>query len=359
MFTGILRVLLPAALSFGVGMAITPILTHYLYKHRAWKKRPGKIALDGSPAAQFNTLHIENEVRAPRMGGIVIWASVLLTVFGISLLAAFVPSASVLKLGFLSRSQTWIPVATLAVGACFGLIDDLMVIKPEGEGLRLSYRLAVVLILSAFIGWWFWFKLDVSAVNIPFGAPLELGMYIIPLFMLVSLALYASGVIDGIDGLSGGVFGSVFASYAVIAFVQQQTDLAAFCATVLGGVLAFLWFNIPPARFYMSDTGTMALTLTIAVVAFMTDNLGGGIGITVLPVIGALLVITVASNIAQVLWKKLFGVKLFRVAPLHHHFEALGWPGAKVVMRYWVLSVVFAFAGVILALSALPVISNV
>ena len=192
-----------------------------------------------------------------------------------------------------------------------------------------------------------------TAVNIPFGSPLEIGWLIVPLFILVSLALYASGVIDGIDGLSGGVFGSVFASYAIIAFAQNQIDLAAFSATIVGGLLAFLWYNIPPARFYMSDTGTMALTLTIATLAFMTDDLGGGIGIAVLPVIGALLVATVASDIAQVVSKKYFGVKLLRIAPLHHHFESLGWPGYKVVMRYWILSIVFAFLGVIIALAAI------
>jgi phospho-N-acetylmuramoyl-pentapeptide-transferase len=127
----------------------------------------------------------------------------------------------------------------------------------------------------------------------------------------------------------------------------------------LGGLLAFLWFNIPPARFYMSDTGTMALTLAIGTVAFMTDNLGGGYGIAVLPIIGGILVVTVASDIAQMLWKKMFGVKLLRIAPLHHHFEAIGWPGAKVTMRYWVLSIILAFLGVIIALSALPAMPQI
>jgi phospho-N-acetylmuramoyl-pentapeptide-transferase len=102
----------------------------------------------------------------------------------------------------------------------------------------------------------------------------------------------------------------------------------------------------------MTDTGTMALTLTIATIAFMTDDLGGGVGISVLPIIGALLVATVASDIAQVVSKKFFGKKLLRIAPLHHHFEAIGWPGYKITMRYWVLSIVFAFAGAIIALTA-------
>lgn len=348
----IVRVLVPACTSFVVGMLITPFVTHYLYAFKAWKKNPGKMSLDGSPAHEFNTLHNAHETRAPRMGGIVIWASVLITILGIAIVARFIPDAAILKFDFLSRNQTWIPLATLIVGAAVGFVDDMFMIRPGGRGIPLSYRLLIVVLLSLLIGTWFFAKLEVTAVGVPFGQPLEIGWLVVPLFVLISLALYASGVIDGIDGLSGAVFGSVFASYAVIAFAQEQIDLAAFSVAVVGGILAFLWFNIPPARFYMSDTGTMALTLTIATIAFMTDDLGGGVGVAVLPIIGALLVATVASNIAQVAWKKFFGKKLLRIAPLHHHFEAIGWPGHKVVMRYWVLSIVFAFLGVIIALAS-------
>ena len=352
MLPDLVRILLPAGIAFVVGIAATPLLTHYLYLYKAWKKQPGKQAFDGESAHEFNRLHSENEVRAPRMGGIVVWGSVVLTILGIAGAAHFVPQLDALN--FLSRSQTWVPLATLLAGSLVGLIDDLMVIRPQAEGLRLRYRLLIVVVLSAGIGWWFFDKLDVSAVNIPFSGPLELGALIIPLFVLVSLALYASGVIDGIDGLSGGVFASIFASYTIIAFEQNQIDLAAFTACVVGGLLAFLWFNVPPARFYMSDTGTMGLTLALGTVAFMTDELGGGVGVSVLPLIGALLVVTVLSDIAQILSKKYFGQKILRIAPLHHHFEAIGWPGHKVVMRYWILSIMFAFAGVIVALSALP-----
>lgn len=353
MLPDIVKVMVPAVGSFIIGMSLTPILATYLYKYQAWKKTPGKFSLDGSTAEEFNRLHIEREVKAPRMGGIIIWASAAITVLGVALIARYVPDAALLKLDFLSRNQTWIPLAALLVGGIVGFVDDWMVIRPGGVGVPIWMRLLIVFLLSSFIGWWFWDKLDVVAVNIPFLGPLEIGVLVVPLFILISIALYASGVIDGLDGLSGGVFGSVFASYAVIAFAQNQIDLAAFSAAVLGGMLAFLWFNIPPARFYMSETGTMALTLTIATLAFMTDSLGGGVGISVLPIIGALLVVTVLSNILQAGSKYFYGRKLFRIAPLHHHFEAIGWPPYKVVMRYWVLSVVFAFAGVIIALAAL------
>lgn len=347
------RVLIPAVATFIVGIGIAPILTHYLYKYKAWKKRPGKKALDGAAALEFNRLHEENEVRAPRMGGIVIWGSVLITIIGIAIISVVADGSNLDLLNYLSRSQTWIPLTALMIGAIAGLVDDLYTIRDSGEGLSLTLRLLLVIVLSALIGFWFYAKLDVTTINVPFGSPLYFGVLIIPFFVLMSLAVYASGVIDGIDGLSGSVFISIFTAYAIIAFAQNQVGLAAFTASIVGGLLAFLWFNIPPARFYMSDTGTMALTLALAVIAFMTDSLGEGFGIAALPVVGALLVITVASNILQVLWKKILGRKLLRVAPLHHHFEAIGWPGYKVTMRYWVLSMIFAFLGVILALSAL------
>ena len=135
-----------------------------------------------------------------------------------------------------------------------------------------------------------------------------------------------------------------------IAFAQNQIDLAAFAATVAGALFAFLWFNIPPARFYMSETGSMALTVALAVTAFSTDTLGEGVGIAVLPIIALPLTATVVTTVLQVLSKKILGRKLFRVAPIHHHFEALGWPAYKVTMRYWVITVIAGVLGLSFAL---------
>jgi phospho-N-acetylmuramoyl-pentapeptide-transferase len=353
MLPSIVRILLPATVSFTIGILATPIVTHYLFTYKAWKKVGGKVALDGNSAEEFNRLHGAGETVTPRMGGIVIWGSVLLTTILFFFTNMIFPSSSLARFDFLTRSQTWIPFFTLIIGAMVGFLNDYLDITAEGKGLALRQRLLLVVLLSGCIGWWFYAKLAVTAVSIPFGHPLEIGWLIVPLFIGISLCLYASGVIDGIDGLSGGVFASIFASYAIIAFAEGEIDLGAFCATVVGGLLAFLWFNIPPARFYMSETGTMGLTLSIASIAFMTDTLAHGIGIAVLPIISALLVITVLSNVLQLFWKRFFGRKLFRIAPLHHHFEAIGWPGPKVVMRYWILSVIVAFAGVILALAVL------
>lgn len=353
MIIDIVKVIAPATLAFIVGILITPILTHYLYKYKAWKKTPGKITLSGEEAVEFNKLHKENESRTPRMGGIVIWGSVFITTLGIWILSKIFGTETLTDLDFLSRNQTWIPFFALMVGAVVGFLDDYFEITRSGsgnKGLRLRHRLLIISALTLFIGWWFYDKLEVTTLGIPFYGPIEVGILIIPIFMIVAFNLYAGGVIDGIDGLSGGIFAIIFTAYSGIAFYQNQIDLAAFSATIAGATLAFLWFNIPPARFYMTETGTMALTLALSVVAFMTDSLGNGVGILVLPIIAFPLVVTVASNFIQIFSKKFRGKKVFLVAPIHHHFEAKGWPGYKVTMRFWIIGLVCALIGTIIAL---------
>lgn len=345
----LIKILIPAALAFAIGIAITPLVTHYLYRYRVWKKTGGKHALHGQEATEFNRLKAEHETKTPRMGGIVIWASVLLTVAVIYALGALAPDSTVSELDFFSREQTWIPLTALLAGALIGFINDFYDVVHGGRGLALRYRLIAISLLAGAVGWWFYAKLGVTGVNIPFDGTLELGILIIPFFILLTNGLYASGVIDGIDGLSGGVFASVFTAYAGIAFAQQQFDVAALCATLTGAILAFTWFNIPPARFWMTETGSMALTLCLAVIVFMTDNLADGYGIGLFLIVGLPLVATVASVVLQVTYRKVYGRKLLRIAPLHHHFEAIGWPAYKVTMRYWVISIVCAIIGILLA----------
>lgn len=353
--SNIIKVFIPATASFAFGILFAPILTHYLFKYKVWKKTAGKTALDGKPAVEFaklrETIHTGTETKTPRMGGILIWATVAFVTIGIWLLDKVLPGSVFEKLDFLSRNQTWIPLFALLAGAFMGFINDLFDINPAGEkGVSLRTRLLFVTLVSLFIGWWFYAKLGVTTIGIPGDGTLTIGAFIIPLFVIVTLGLYAGGVIDGIDGLSGGIFGAAFMAYGGIAYFQGQYDLAAFSATLAGAILAFLWFNIPPARFWMTETGTMGLTMTLAVIAFMTDTPGNGYGIAALPIIAFLLVITVLSNILQVASKKFRGKKLFRIAPLHHHFEAIGWPSYKVTMRYWIISIVMAIVGMTVAL---------
>lgn len=351
----LIKVFIPAATTFFVGILCAPLLAHELYKHKVWKKTVGKTALDGTRAVEFEkireTQHAGTETNTPRMGGILVWGSVALVTAGLWFLSRATGAPIFVKLDFLSRSQTWIPFFTLIAGALMGLVNDIYDIRPGGEkGVRLRTRLLFVSAISLFVGWWFYAKLGVTGVGIPLDGQLTLGWGIIPLFMLISLALYAGGVIDGIDGLAGGIFAVIFGAYAAIAFSQDQLNLAAFSASASGALLAFLWFNVPPARFWMTETGTMGLTMAVAVVAFMTDRVGDGYGVAALPLIAFPLFITVASNVAQVFSKKVLGRKIFRIAPLHHHFEAIGWPSYKVTMRYWILSIIFAILGMTVAL---------
>lgn len=352
----IIKVLAPTAIAFCFGILITPLVSHYLYKYQMWKKKAGKGAgYGGGKTPLFDALHKNRDTDTPRMGGIVIWLSVLLTILLLSSLQYFFSHHILGSLNFLSRSQTWLPLCALLIGATVGFFDDLLVVRGTGThfagGLPLSQRLLVVGCTALMSGWWFYEKLDISSVTLIGYGPINLGIFFVPFFVMVAIAIYASSVIDGIDGLSGGTFLFIFTAYTGIAVFQNQIDLASYCATLVGGILAFLWFNVPPARFYMTETGVMALTMSLTIVVFMTDTLGGGEGLSVLPVIGILLVLTVASDVLQLISKKFLKKKLFLIAPLHHHFEAIGWPAEKVTMRYWILGFVFAIIGTLLVIA--------
>ncbi|MCX6820242.1 MAG: hypothetical protein NT019_03125 [Candidatus Adlerbacteria bacterium] len=349
MMSDVMRIFIPTTIAFLFGIGITPFLAHFLYQRKMWKPKAGKVAFDGTPAETFNRLHESRDSGTPRFGGVVVWGSVLLTAGLLSILSVLFPDAFG-ALSFISRNQTWVPLAALVAGALVGLLDDLFEVKGK-SGLPLRIRLLIVAAIALLCAWWFYEKLGVSAISFPFLLqPVSLGVWFIPFFVLVALFIYAGGVIDGIDGLAGGIFSTIFAAYAGIAFFQNQMDIAALSGAIAGGLLAFLWFNIPPARFYLSETGTMGLTLALVVIAFLTDTLDGGRGITVLPIIALPLVATVASNVLQILSKKRFGKKILKIAPLHHHFEAIGWPAYKVTMRYWIVGVLAAIIGMSVAL---------
>lgn len=349
MYINVLKVFTPSAIAFFIGLFLAPFLTDFLYRHKLWKKKAGKIDPLGKDTPIFNNLHKERETGTPRMGGVIIWVSVLCTIGIIYLLTQFFPGDVFFqKLNFLSRNQTWLPLFTLLVGSIVGLVDDILQVSGNGDGkcgLSFWKRAAVVAVLGLIGGLWFYFRLEVSDIHVPFYGALYLGWLIVPFFMLVMFSLFSSGVIDGLDGLSGGVMAIIFSSYAGIAYFQNRIDLAAFCTVVTGGILAFLWFNIPPARFYMSETGILGLTTTLTVVAFLTDS------VIVLPIIAFPLFITSLSVVIQLASKKFrHGKKVFLVAPLHHHFEAVGWPSYKVVMRYWVIGIIMAIIGMVIAL---------
>ena len=347
MLLDIVKISIPTAFAFFLALFLTPIATHFFYKYRMWKK----YSRSESTTADFQKIHNgHEELQTPRVGGMIIWVTVLLTTLAFFAISIFFPSIDAEKMNFLSRNQTWIPLFALLLGSLVGLADDLLQIYGNGKYARddKSWRLwkaLLIVLISLLIGLWFFFKLGITTVHIPFGGEIYLGFLIIPFFILVAFSTFSGGVIDGIDGLSGGVLASIFAAYSVIAYANNQIDLAAFSGVIAGATLAFLWFNIPPARFYMGETGIMGLTITLSTLAFLTDS------VFILPIVAMPLVVTSLSVILQIASKKFRGGKrLFKLAPIHHHFEAIGWSSYKVTMRFWVFSVIFAIIGVILAI---------
>ena len=349
MYFNLIKIFLPTTVAFFLGLFFTPIATHFFYKYKMWKKYSRSAITTTS--SDFSKIHNEkDELRTPRVGGIIIWVSVLATVIIFYFLSVLFPSESSSGINFLSRNQTFLPLFTLLAGSLIGLLDDLIQIYGTGRFARddkswRKWKVFIVVLMSFLIGVWFFYKLGMVSFYVPFRGEVYLGVLIIPFFIIVALATFSGGVIDGIDGLSGGVLASIFAAYSAIAYANNQIDLAAFSGVITGAILAFLWFNIPPARFYMGETGIMGLTITLATLAFLTDS------VLILPIVALPLVITSLSVILQTVSKKLRGGKrLLRLAPIHHHFEAIGWSSYKVTMRFWILSVVFAIIGIILAI---------
>jgi phospho-N-acetylmuramoyl-pentapeptide-transferase len=347
------KVLLPAVVSFLVGIFIAPAIGRFLSKNKLWKKKNVAKTIDGKEATITASLHNDEKSPVPRLGGTVVWASVFITAISFWLLSKVYPTVFTTKLDFISRNQTWLPLFAMFVGAIVGALDDLLVVEAFkgrlnsyiGGGLSFPVRLAAVSSLGLFAGWWFYVKLGVNSVYIPLHGDLHLGAFTFILFFItVTLATFSTGVIDGVDGLSGGVMSAVFTAYGMIAFARGQVDIAALCFVIVGGIMAFLWFNIPPALFYLTETGMLSLSLALSVIAFLTD------AVMYLPIIAFPLLATTMSVILQLFWKKFFKRKLFIVAPLHHHFQAKGWPAAKVVMRYWIVSYMCAMFGVVIAL---------
>ncbi len=321
----------------------TPLLTHFLYKHKLGKQ----IRDDGSTPI-FTKMH-QAKSGTPTMGGVLIWVTTLLFALAFFYLAKIFPMDILKTLNFLSRSQTLLPLGCLVASALVGLADDFLDARRLGykqRGIKFWHKLVIYAVIALVGAWWFYFKLDWDLIHIPFLGFFNVGWWYILFFISVVIGTaFAVNQTDGLDGLAGGTLVIAFASYAVIAFVTERFDLAVFCGVIVGALLAFLWFNINPARFFMGDTGSMSLGVTLALVALYTNTA------FILPFIGFIFVLEAMSTIVQLVSKKLRnGKKVFLSSPIHHHFEAKGWPEPKIVMRFWVISGVMAVIGLIVFL---------
>lgn len=339
----IIKLLFFTTLAFVFTILWTPLLTHFLYKYKL-----GKQIRDDGTTPIFTKLH-QAKSGTPTMGGVLIWVTTLIFALAFFYLAKAIPLDIFKNLNFLSRGQTLLPLGCLVASALVGLADDFLDARRLGykqRGIKFWHKLVIYAIIALVGALWFYFKLDWDLVHIPFLGFFNIGWWYILFFLSVVVGTaFAVNQTDGLDGLAGGTLLIAFMSYAVIAFATGRFDLAVFCGVIVGALLAFLWFNINPARFFMGDTGSMSLGVTLALVALYTNTA------FILPFIGFIFVIEAMSTIVQLISKKLRnGKKIFISSPIHHHFEAKGWSEPKIVMRFWVISGVMAVIGLIVFL---------
>jgi phospho-N-acetylmuramoyl-pentapeptide-transferase len=340
----IIKVLLLSTGAFLFAGFLTPLLTNFLYKHHLGKK-----IRNSGETPVFSQLHAHKE-GTPTMGGILIWGTVLFFALLFSFLPQIFPWPILKSLNFLNRSETLLPLGALVASALIGLVDDWLDVRGKGSfgggGLKMKHRLLIYTVIALIGALWFYFKLDWTVLHVPFLGNLEIAWWYIPVFVFIVVATaFSVNETDGLDGLAGGTLLIAFGAYGVMAFVMSRYELATFCGVIIGALLAFLWYNIPPARFYMGDTGSMSLGVTLAIIALLTNNA------LLLPLIGFIFMAESISVIIQLTSKKFrHGKKVFLSTPIHHHFQAVGWCESKIVMRFWVISGIMAITGLIVFL---------
>jgi len=335
------RIMVLTTVAFLVALAVTPVWTKFLAK-KQFKKQ----IREAGTAPVFYGLH-GKKAGTPTGGGVIIWSTVLglALVFWIS---AQLMGGAWSYLNFVNRAETYLPIAALAIAAVLGLVDDWFGIMKiggaSGGGLKIRHKSLIYLTIAAIGAWWFYFKLGFDAINVPFAGSFHIGLWYIPIFIFIVFAsAFSANETDGLDGLLGGVSLFAFISLVTVAFVLHRYDLAAFGGIMVGALLAFLWYNVFPARFFMGDTGSMSLGVVIGVIAMLTNTT------LILPFFTIILVIESLSVIIQITSKKLrHGKKVFLSTPIHHHFEALGWPESQVTMRFWIISAVSCALGLVI-----------
>lgn len=333
-----IRVILLTVGAFFVALFATPFWFRLIKKYQMRKQIRSK-----SEAPVFHKFH-EKKAGTPTAGGIIIWSTVVILAVLFGVLDYFFDGFWG-YLNFIDRAQTYLPLAALVIAALLGLFDDwlgVLKIGSNGGGLKIRFKLIFYSIAALVGAWWFYFKLEWTEFSVPFLGTIEIGWWSIPIFIFIIIAsAFSANETDGLDGLLGGVSLFAFVALTTVAFVIGRYDLAAFGGVIIGALLAFLWFNIYPARFFMGDTGSMSLGITIGVIALLTDT------VLFLPFFAIILVAESLSVIIQMVSKKTTGKKVFLSTPIHHHFEALGWPESQITMRFWIISAVFSSLGLV------------
>jgi phospho-N-acetylmuramoyl-pentapeptide-transferase len=275
----------------------------------------------------------------PTMGGLMILIPVLVITIVLNL-------ANVLGFNLIGRSIL-VPMGVMVAFGALGAVDDLIGVKVIATGLSGRYKILWQLLFSLATALFLHYALDLRSIAIPgIVEKIDIGVFYIPVAMFIIVGISnAVNLTDGLDGLAGSIAAVAFTAYGVIAFLQGQIWLVAFVFTVVGALFAFLWYNAHPAELFMGDTGSLAIGATLAVVALMTGQW------LLLPIVAFVFMAEVISVILQVAYFKITGGKrLFKMSPLHHHFELLGWSETHVTQRFWLVGILSAMLGIALAL---------
>lgn len=349
--------------SFIGAMLWAPLLIKMLYKYKIVRH----------VSKDFSTLVEERYMKegTPIMGG-------LLVVFTVSIITIFFNWG---------RGSTYVPIGVMVLSAMLGGFDDVLniygrkhvvrTVKKQiklarvhkfwymkvyywlslpltayrniwyalgsypGKGIQAGEKIIIQIAAGGMVAWWLYFKLGWDAIWLPWFGSIHLG-WLMPVFIVFTIVSMANAVniADGMDGLSSGMLIPAFTAYLFFALLDNNSEMAVLNATIIGSLMAYLYFNIKPARFQMGDVGALALGALIATMAFAQDR------IILLPVIGFMFVAEIGSSLVQGVYRRIVGRRLFKMAPLHLHFQIKGWSEERVVMRFWLLSVIFAFFGV-------------
>ena len=325
------RVIAVLIVAFITALVLTPFIINFLKKLHA-----GKQIRVSKDTPIFSSLHRKKEGTLT-MGGMIIWLTVFILMAGFLLLDVLFDGFWG-HFNFIDRAQTYLPLAAFFIAAALGFFDDIMGVLRVGDkggGMRISHKMIIYFCLAVVGAWWFYSKLEWREISVPFVGNFEIGFWYVPIFIFIIIAsAFSANETDGLDGLWGGVSLFIFAALLVISFALGRFDLAAMIGAILGALLAFLWFNIYPARFFMGDTGAMALGITMGIIAMLTNT------VLLLPIFAIVPVMESSSVIVQTLYKKYLKRKFFLSTPIHHHFEACGWPESQVTMRFWIISVI-------------------
>lgn len=346
----IIFILASLVFSFVLTFLLMPCGIRFFIRHSIGKNIRAEWLI--GKATEFARLH-EGKSWTPTMGGSFILITMAILIFVSILLQNLDPETKQLihfsvNHSLWNQKETYIPLFTLFSVGFIGLLDDYMNIRWIGrtKGLSATIKLGLLTVFGCLGAGWFYYKLWYNEFTIPGIGMVDIWIFYMLLFICILIAWANSvNITDGLDGLAGGLLLFQYAAYGFITYSKGLFILSAFCFIIVWGLIAFLWFNIHPARIFMGDVGSLALGATLAVIALLTDTLLAFI------VMSSIFILETLSVIIQMTSKKLRnGKKIFRVAPFHHHLEAIGWKEETIVMRFWLIWMVLAVAGSIIAM---------